>query len=433
MSSDACVITPVENSHERNPNNNSLSRKRLGVIEPVGDTYNNNNNTTLCKRHKNEDEVYDSEATESDDEQANWTRNEYTTGNIAQTPYRTDEHEPTEQLLKTAFSSPYTFVVAQTNEPRSIDNVWSTSNYNSLTTQINRDKAVTSLLPSTEEQFVGDILHPPKAALEMAQEVLFVMRNSRLLSTEGTRGIGNGPHRFTEEAPYSPTYYIPLVTPATEELLDEHKQGSKRELKICSNSGCANTVQFLAGGQHGVCAKHGGYLMCTISGCTKMRFFAKGGIRKVCGDHGGKPQCIKDGCTLLQARSKKGLARPNEFFCSFHGKEKMELLKKLNGTHPANLYHYYACIIDTTEHKCSNARPIPGTFSIPICAFEWHYHNRPNLSKNELITKWSVEQQQKIEAELTSVFTGVLAEFMFSNGGISVSLRFDSSVRMQSQ
>jgi hypothetical protein len=369
----------VENNHERNPNTNSLSLKRLGVKEPVDDTY--NNNTTLCKRHKechfheNEDEVYDSEATESDDEQANWTRNEYTTGNIAQTPYRTDEHEPTEQLLKTAFSSPYTFVVAQTNEPRSIDN--------SLTTQINRDKAVTSLLPSTEEQFVGDILHPPKAALEMAQEVLFVMRNSRLLSTEGTRGIGNGPHRFTVASPYSPTYYIPLVTPATEESLAEHK----REPKICSNSGCTKMVHYRTGGQHGVCGGHGGRVVCTIPNCTNLQFFAKGGIKKVCGDHGGKPQCIKNGCTLLQARSKKGLARPNKFFCSFHGKEKMELLKKLNGTHPANLYHYYACIIDTTEHKCSNARPIPGTFSIPICAFEWHYHNRPNLSKNELITK----------------------------------------------
>jgi hypothetical protein len=389
MSSDTYATTLVQTSSEHKQNNNLLVRKRSRVRKTALI-----HNLVLGKRQKKYDfpdytsdpivseDVYDPEATESDydedtgDESASWGLKGVSPSLVpgACVPNRTDKTDTVPQL-----GTPVT-------------------------------RAVT-----TDELLHGNTVDARIIALNLAQTLQSLVSN-----------------RVIAVVPDHTNTYLPLLAPINGETLTETKQGIRRGPNICSYADCTLVVQFLKGGQHGRGTKHGGYPMCTISGCRKTQFFAKGGIRKVCDKHGGKPQCIKNECTLLQARSKKGLARPNEFFCSFHGKEKRHLLEKLNSIHPANLYHYYACLIDVTEQKCSNPRPILGTFYIPTCPFKWHYHNRPNLSKNEYITKWSVEQQQNIEAILTTVFTGVAVNLTFVNNEISVSLNYDLSVRMQS-
>jgi hypothetical protein len=204
----------------------------------------------------------------------------------------------------------------------------------------------------------------------------------------------------------------PLVPPLTALPLNSN-QRTRKPPQICSNVGCSIGVQYLTGGLRGVCAKHGGYQLCSLFSCVAPRFLAKGGRYGFCRKHGGIPICTVEGCNQLQSRAIKGLARPGEFMCNQHNTKDRRFLGQLKRVYQPSFY--YPCLIDISQQRCTNARQIAGSFSIPTCEFKWHYHNKCNISKQYRRTNWSDQQRSDIENVLTSVITknkSVFAEFL---------------------
>jgi hypothetical protein len=204
----------------------------------------------------------------------------------------------------------------------------------------------------------------------------------------------------------------PLVPPLTAPPITGNKR-TRKEPQICSNIGCSVGVQYLTGGKRRVCAKHGGYPLCSVFSCVAPRFLAKGGRYGFCRKHGGIPKCTVEGCNELQSRAIKGLARPGKFVCTQHNTKERRFLGQLRRVYQPSFY--YPCLIDISQQRCTNIRPISGSFSIPSCEFKWHYHNKCKISKQYRRTKWSDQQRSDIERELTSVITkkkSVFAKFL---------------------